>query len=110
MSACGKEAGAQNADLTNRNHVARHGVRGKLARGSKAQKGLKQRDVNVTGIAGKLSHLIRGGLARSFFEPEVSRSRNSRWGNDHPGRLVKANYRAKGRTEEKLCRKEHGHD
>ena len=66
VSACGKEAGAQNADLTNRNHVARHGVRGKLATDSKAQTGLKQRHVNVAGIAGKLSYLIRGGLTPVF--------------------------------------------
>jgi hypothetical protein len=39
---------------------------------------------------------------------EVSRGRSSRWSNDHPGREVKASYRAKGRTEGELSRKEQG--
>ena len=36
---------------------------GKLARDSKAQKGLKQLHVNVAGLEGKLAYLIWGGLA-----------------------------------------------
>ena len=36
---------------------------GKLATDSKAHKGLKRHHVNVAGLEGKLSHLIRGGLA-----------------------------------------------
>lgn len=39
---------------------------------------------------------------------EVSRGRSSRWSNDHPGREAKACYRAKGRTEGELSRKEQG--
>ena len=41
-------------------------------------------------------------------DAEVSRGRSSRWGNEHPGREVKAFYRAKGRTERELSRKEQG--
>ncbi len=37
-------------------------MRGKLAKDSEAQKGLKQLCVNVAGVEGKLSNLIRGGL------------------------------------------------
>ena len=33
---------------------------------------------------------------------EVSRSHSSRWSNDHPGRLGKPSYRAKGRTDKEL--------
>jgi hypothetical protein len=39
---------------------------------------------------------------------EVSRGRSSRWGNVHPGRVRKLTYRAKGRTEGELSRKEQG--
>jgi hypothetical protein len=39
---------------------------------------------------------------------EVSRGRNSRWSNDHPGRTWKPDHRAKGRTDKKLSRKEEG--
>ena len=44
---------------------------GELARSSKAQKGLKQLCVNVAGLEGKLSYLIRGGLS-FFFERQKS--------------------------------------
>lgn len=62
MNSCGEEAGAQNSDLTNRNYVERHEVPGKLAKDSEAQRGLKQLCVNVAGLEGKLSNLIRGDL------------------------------------------------
>jgi hypothetical protein len=39
---------------------------------------------------------------------EVSRGRSSRWSNDHPGRVRKLTYRAKGRTEGELSGKERG--
>jgi len=39
---------------------------------------------------------------------EVSRGRSSRWSNDHPGRAGKPAYRAKGRTDRELSRKEEG--
>ena len=41
-------------------------------------------------------------------DAEVSRGRISRWRNDHPGRTGKPVYRAKGRTDKKLSRKEEG--
>jgi hypothetical protein len=41
-------------------------VPGKLATDSKAQTGLKQLHVNVAGLEGKLSNLIRGGLTVFF--------------------------------------------
>ena len=41
-------------------------------------------------------------------EAEVSRGHSSRWSNDHPGQLVKANYRAKGRTEGELSGRKQG--
>jgi len=74
VSGCGEEAGEQNSDLTDRNHVKRQGVRGKLAQDSKAQKGLKWHFVNVAGIEGKLSNLIRGGLMFEFFLFEYQKS------------------------------------
>lgn len=67
MSKRGEEAGAQNSDLTDRNHVKRQDVSGKLAMDSKAQRGLKQHSVNVAGLEGKLSNLIRGGLMFESF-------------------------------------------
>ncbi len=68
MNQCGEEAGGQNSDLMDKNRVKRHEVRGKLARDSKAQTGLKQHHVNVAGLEGKLSNLIRVGLMfDSFF-------------------------------------------
>ena len=100
MNSCGEEAGAQNSDLTNRNYVERHEVRGKLAKDSEAQRGLKQLCVNVVGLEGKLSNLIRGDLQAIL--AEVSRSHSSRWSNAHPRRIVKIIYRAKGRTGQKL--------
>ena len=54
-----------------KNRVKRREVRGKLARDSKAQTGLKQLLVNAAGLEGKLSYLIRGGLA-FFFERQKS--------------------------------------
>ena len=41
-------------------------------------------------------------------DTEVSRGRSSRWSSDHPGREVKAIYRAKGRTERELSGKGQG--
>jgi hypothetical protein len=38
----------------------------------------------------------------------VSSGHSSRWSNDHPGRLVKASYRAKGQTVRELSRKAKG--
>ena len=102
----GEEAGEQNLDWMNKNCVARHRVRDELARDSEVQKGSKQPYVNAARVRGRLSNLIRGGLP--FLWAEVSRGRSSRWSNDHPGRLGKPNYRAKGRTVEELSRKEKG--
>ena len=99
MSERGEEAGAQTPDLMNKNRVARHGARGKLASDSDAQKGPERLDVDAAGLGGKISNLIRGDL-RS--KAEVSRSRSSRWSNDHPGRAMKVAYRAKGRTDKEL--------
>ena len=87
-----------------KNCVKRRGVRDELARDSEVQKGSKQLYVNAARVRGKRSHLIRGGLSEG--EAEVSRGRSSRWSNDHPGRLGKLSYRAKGRTDEKESRKE----
>ena len=83
----------------NKNRVKRHRMRGKLAQGSEAQKGSKQSYVNTARLGGKLSYLIRGGLSK---RTEVSRSHSSRWSNDHPRRLGKLSYRAKGRTDKEL--------
>ncbi len=47
VSQCGEEAGEQSPDLMDKNHVMRHGMRGKLTNGSNAQTGLKQFHVNV---------------------------------------------------------------
>ena len=103
-SECGEEAGEQNLDWMDKNCVKRRGVRDELATDSEVQKGSKQLCVNAARIRGKQSHLIRGGLSEG--ETEVSRGRSSRWSNDHPGRTVKADHRAKGRTVEKLSGKE----
>ncbi|MGB3714658.1 MAG: hypothetical protein WA996_09535 [Candidatus Promineifilaceae bacterium] len=54
MSKRGEEAGEQNLDLMDKNHVQRHRARGELARGSEAQRGSKWLDVNVAGVRGKL--------------------------------------------------------
>ena len=117
VSERGEEAGRQNLDWMDKNCVERHGVPDELARDSKVQKGSKQPYVNAARVRGKQSHLIRGGLRRvlkgterlersSDRGAEVSRGRSSRWSNDHPGRTVKADHRAKGRTGEKLSGKE----
>ena len=83
-------------------------MRDELASDSKIQKGSKQSDVNTARLKGKLPNLIWGGLPteKKSRKAEVSRSHSSRWSNDHSGRLAKAGYRAKGRTEKKLNRKE----
>ncbi len=60
----GEEAGEQNLDLMNKNHVERHGAPGEPARDGKAQRGSKRLDVNAAGVRGKLPHLIRGDLPR----------------------------------------------
>ena len=39
---------------------------------------------------------------------EVSRGHSSRWGNDHPGRSGKPDYRAKGQTVKELSDQEKG--
>ena len=109
MNQCGKEAGAQNLDLMDKNCVRRHRALGELARDGEAPKGSKRLYVNAARIRGKLSYLIRGDLRRVSGETEeierssdriaeVSRGRSSRWSNDHPGRAGKLAYRAKGRT------------
>jgi len=87
-----------------KNCVKRRGVRDELARDSEVRKGSKQPHVNAARVRGKRSHLIWGGLPKG--EAEVSRGHSSRWSNDHPGRLGKLSYRAKGRTVEKKSRKE----
>jgi hypothetical protein len=46
----------------NKNRVERHGMRDKLAKGSKVQRGSKQSHVNGARVRGKKPHLIRGGL------------------------------------------------
>ena len=87
----------------NKNYVTRHGMTDKLAEDSEVQRGSKQSHVNVARVRGKKPHLIRGGLPRGA---EVSSGHSSRWGNDHPGRMGKPNYRAKGQTGKELNRKE----
>ena len=91
----GEEAGGQNLDSMNKNHVERHEMPDKLARDSKVQSGSKQTHVNVARVRGKKPHLIRGGLSD---RAEVSSGHSSRWSNDHPGRMGKPIYRAKGQT------------
>ena len=59
----GEEAGGQNLDSMNKNHVERHEMRDKLAIDSKVQRGSKQSDVNEARVRGKKPHLIRGGLS-----------------------------------------------
>lgn len=86
-----------------KNAVKRHGMRGKLAIDSKAQRGSKQFHVNDARVRGKNPNLIWGDLLKKA--AEVSSGGSSRWGNDHPGGLVKANYRAKRQTNRKLSRK-----
>jgi retron-type reverse transcriptase len=100
---CGEEAGEQKLDVMDKNLIRRHGARDKLASYSEVREGSKRLDVNGARISGKVSHLIRGGLSE---RTEVSRSHSSRGSNAPPGRLTKASYRAKGRTEEKWSRKE----
>jgi hypothetical protein len=90
-----------------KNFVKRHWVRGKPAKGSKAQEEPKQPGVHGARVRGKVSYLIRGDLL-FVEEAGVSRGRSSRWGNDHPGRLVKASHRAKGQTGKELSRKAKG--
>lgn len=104
----GEEAGAQNLDLMNKNCVERHGMPGELATGSKSPKRVKADPCKRSKGQGKES-VPYPGRSAGFFSAEVSRGRSSRWGNDHPGRLVKANYRAKGQTGRKLSRKKQGH-
>ena len=107
VSERGEEAGEQNLDWMDKNCVKRRGVRDELAQDSEVQKGSKQLNVNAARVRGKQSHLIRGGLRRvlkgterlerfSDRGAEVSRGHISRWSNDHPGRLGKLSYRAKG--------------
>jgi hypothetical protein len=102
MSERGEEAGVQNLDSMNKNHVERHGMTDELACDSKVQKGSKQFHVNAARVRGKLPNLIRGGLSK---RTEVSRGHSSRWSDDHPGRTGKLVYRAKDRTEKELSRK-----
>jgi len=77
-------------------------MRDELAQGSEVQSGSKQLHVNAARVRGKIPHLIRGGLPE---RAEVSSGRSSRWRNDHPGRMGKPNYRAKGQTGKELNRK-----
>jgi hypothetical protein len=65
VSERGEEAGEQNLDLMDKNHVKRHGAPGELAKGSEAQRGSKWLDVNATGVRGKSWHLIRGDLSET---------------------------------------------
>ena len=102
MSERGEEAGEQNLDSMNKNRVGRHGMGDELAQDSEVQRGSKQSHVNAAGVRGKIPHLIRGGLPR---RAEVSSGHSSRWSNDHPGRMGKPNYRAKGQTGKELNRK-----
>ena len=92
----------QNLDSMNKNRVERHGMTDKLAQDSKVRKGSKQSHVNAARVRGKLPHLIRGDLP---MRAEVSRGYSSRWSNDHPGRMGKLIYRAKGQTDKELSRK-----
>jgi len=92
----------QNLDSLNKNRVERHGMTDKLARDSKVRKGSKQSHVNAARVRGKLPNLIRGGLPK---RAEVRRGHSSRWGDDHPGRMGKLIYRAKGQTDKELSRK-----
>jgi hypothetical protein len=78
---------------------------GELAKGSEAQRGSKQSHVDAARVGGKNPYLIWGGLDVFFSEPEVSRGHSSRRGNVRPGRIAKAIYRAKGRTDRELSRR-----
>lgn len=86
----------------NKNRVARHEIPDELAQDNEVQK-------RVRVVTCKRGEGQRKDTApypgRSDHRAEVSRSRSSRWGNDHPGRIAKANYRAKGRTDKELNRK-----
>jgi hypothetical protein len=93
----------------NKNRVERHGMPDKLAKDSEVQKGSKQSHVNAARVRGKRPYLIRGGLPRKGQKSAEAvvvggYARGAR-DNDHPGRIVKAIYRAKGRTDKKLNRK-----
>ena len=57
---------------------------------------------------GKEAVPYSGRSVATRVDAEVSRGRSSRWSNVHPGREEKAFYRAKGRTEGELSRKEQG--
>lgn len=64
VSERGKEAGGQNLDSMNKNHVERHGMPDELAEDSKVQKGSKQSRVNVARVRRKRPYLIRGCLSQ----------------------------------------------
>ena len=87
-----------------KNRIKRHGVRGKLASDSKARKESEQLYVNAARVRRKISHLIRGGL-KAVTSTGISSGHSSRWSNDHPGRLGKPNYRAKGQTVRESSRR-----
>lgn len=82
-------------------------MRGKLASDSKARKESEQLYVNAARVRRKLSYLIRGDL-KAGTPTGFSSGHSSRWGSDHPGRLGKPDYRAKGQTSRELSRKERG--
>ncbi len=53
VSERGEEAGGQNLDSMNKNHVKRHGMPDKLAKDSEVQEGSKQSHVNAARVRGK---------------------------------------------------------
>jgi hypothetical protein len=93
VNLCREEAGEQNLDWMNKNCVKRHKMPDELASDSEIRKGSKQSYVNAARVRGRLSYLIRGDVP---IGAEVSRSRSSRWSNDHPGSAGKPAHRAKG--------------
>lgn len=109
MSKRGKEAGRQNLDSMNKNHVTRHEMPDKLATDSEVPRGSKQSHVNVARVRGKIPNLIRGGLSeegqKSAAAIVVGGFAHKARENDHPGRMGKLIYRAKGQTGKELNRK-----
>ena len=106
----GEEAWSVNREPMNKNRIRGTAKQGERARSREALVAKARRCISG-GCAVKECVLTRGDLAsclkgrRGNTEREVSRSHSSRWSNDHPRRLAKASYRAKGRTMKKLSRK-----
>ena len=95
MSERGEEAGEQNLDSMNKNSVARHGMRDKLATDSEVRKGSKQSHVNGARVRGKIPNLIRGGLPKEGQKSAAAivvggvTTTQGGWGNPTTGRRAK---------------------